>query len=124
GATSNPIPQYMGGKIIPVKCYFKNGHRLPVTGLYELVVRVLERTSDIETILKTLIVNIRMKTRPPLDQTILSYAMSVLEVLVSEGWVDASFDPSRPKLSIGTGKGGRVIGPHRDFSSSTHETAP
>jgi hypothetical protein len=48
--------------------------------------------------------------------------MHVLEVMVAEGWVKASVDPSRPRLGLKSPRVGALIHPHRDLSQAGTRT--
>jgi flavin-dependent dehydrogenase len=120
GATLEDVPTYEDGVIRPVRCFIREGRRLPLVGVSELVVRALERSSDAQAILAAIVQTVRSQYAPPRDKAAIRAAMNVLEVLVSEGWVEAALDPSRPRLHLASAANSRIILPHEEF----HHRAP
>ncbi|WP_427161257.1 NAD(P)/FAD-dependent oxidoreductase [Aliinostoc sp. HNIBRCY26] len=95
------VAVYSNGEITRVKCYRReNGDRLPITGLYGLLIDILSRTSDIEQIYHYLIS--LFKNRFPAEhlRIAIQHTMFCLEVMALEGWVKASLNPEKPPLKI------------------------
>ncbi len=99
-ATEEFVPVYAKGKIVKVKCYVKNALRLPVTGLYGLLINILSHTSDIEQIYQQLITLFRTRFSPQHARVALYQTMGCLEVMVTEGWVKGILNPEKPQLKI------------------------
>jgi flavin-dependent dehydrogenase len=112
------VPNYIDGRIEPVRCYLRAGRRLPVIGYYELMIEVLKRSSDIESIMQIIINTIQRKIPPAEQKAALLYSLEVLEVMVAEGWVKASLDPARPRLGLESPRVGELIRPHVDYSAA------
>jgi flavin-dependent dehydrogenase len=112
GAAAEDIPTYENGTIRPVRCYTRDGRRLAVAGMTELVVRALERHADAQALLTAITQAIRARVGPPEDRAVVRQAANVLEFLVGEGWVEASLDPSRPRLHLASAANSRHIRPH------------
>lgn len=112
GATVEDVPTYEAGTIRPIRCYIRDGRRLPLTGLYALVVRVLQHYSDVQSIMAALIQTIRAQIPPPQDSAAIRETLSVLEVLVVEGWVETALDPTRPRLHLSSPTQGKFIRSH------------
>lgn len=112
GATEIRLPAYSDGRIVPVVAYARGERKLAVHNLYQLWLELLKRASTIEQLLPML-VNY-LQSRLPADQVNVasSYCFQVLEVLVSEGWVKASLDPTRPRLNLQSPAQGDLIHPH------------
>lgn len=109
GAAQESVPAYVDGRIVPTNCYFRGSHRLPVTGMYGLLLQVLRHASDIETIFRDLIAIIRIKFPAAHARVAFRQAIQVLEIMVSEGWVKASLDPGKPRLNLSTPGEGLTI---------------
>jgi flavin-dependent dehydrogenase len=109
GAVEEFVPAYENGKILPTNCYFRGNYRLPQTGMYGLLIQVLRYASDIETIFKDLIALIRSKFPASQARVAFRQAIQVLEIMVSEGWVNASLDESKPRLNLSTPAEGLTI---------------
>ena len=102
GAAEESVPAYVDGRIVPTNCYFRGSHRLPVTGMYGILLQVLRQASDIETIFKDLIDIIRIKFPAAHARVAFRQAVQVIEIMVGEGWVRASLDPCKPRLNLST----------------------
>ena len=108
------VPVYTEGHITQVNCYIKDGKRLPITGIYELLLQVLERTSDIQQINQGIQKIIRSRFSPHHAQVFFNHALQALEVMVNEGWVRAKLDKKKPKLQLSTPNEGEFIHSHRN----------
>jgi len=113
GATREFLPKYEQGRVKPITCYVRDGRHLPVVGMYEVLVKVLERTGDAATILNHLLSLCRAQLPPEHVRTGLNHALQALEVMVSEGWVKGTFDALRPRMKIFFPEE-RMIHPNRD----------
>src|SRR5439155_26223502 len=96
--------------------------RVPVVGFYELAIEALKRARDIQEILRLVIPVIVQQVSPAEQQMTLQYFMYVLEIMVTEGWVKAGLDPSRPRLGLKCPRIGELIRPHVDFSQAGTRT--
>ncbi len=113
-ATEEFVPVYAKGQIVKVKCYVKNALRLPVTGLYGLLIDILSRTSGIEQIYQHLMTVFRTRFSAQHAQVALHQTMGCLEVMVSEGWVKAILNPEKPQLKISIPIEGELVYTSRD----------
>ena len=109
GATEEFVPAYVDGLIQKTKCYFRGNYRLPVTGMYGLLIQVLNYAADIETIFKDLIALIKSRFPAAHARVAFRQAIQVLEIMVGEGWVKASLDESKPRLNLSTPLEGLTI---------------
>lgn len=100
GAETVDVPQYHDGRIERIKCYVRNGHRLPLAGFYKGVVRALRWNPELDALLKNLEA-IRSSSfawiAPDQWQAL---CVQTLEAMVAEGWVRAELDSSKPCLKI------------------------
>lgn len=107
------VPTYADGKIAAVTCYVRDARRLALVGTYELMFRLLERFQTAEEIVKaTMTVLLRQYSREHAQVGFL-HCIQALEVMVSEGWVDAEFDPSKPRLNVSSPRVGGSVHPHQ-----------
>jgi len=102
GATLQQVPVYHEGRISKASCYVRGDFRLPLTGVYGMLIQILSRSSAIGDVLSDLVT--MLKARYPVDQAklLIRQTMQALEVLTQEGWVEARLDPRRPRLSLQT----------------------
>ena len=114
GATEGALPRYSNGSIERVPCYFRGSKRLPVTGLYEILMEHLSKPTDIGTIYNALGQGFARSYSPKHAQLALTKAIQTLEVMVSEEWVKAKFDKKKPKLDLDTPDEGGIIHKNRD----------
>ncbi|MBD0310446.1 MAG: hypothetical protein ICV80_20800, partial [Microcoleus sp. T1-bin1] len=108
------VAVYDRGQISRVKCYVKNGQRLPVTGFYGLLIDILSRTEYIEQIYRQLVLVFRERFSVQHARVALHQALGCLEVMVSSGIVKAILNPELSKLNISIPMEGELIHTHRD----------
>ncbi|MFT7668676.1 MAG: flavin-dependent dehydrogenase [Planctomycetota bacterium] len=108
------VPKFAGGKIEKIACYMKGERRLPMTGMYKVLVEQLELASDIGTVYKRLQQGLAEKLEPKHAQVALMHAVQTLEVMVSEGWVTAKLNKKKAKLNLNTPDEGGMIHLNRD----------
>lgn len=114
-ATKAEVPVYSGGQIQRVTSFFREGARLPLAGVYGLLFQILEKTDDIATIINS-VRHYAVNRAPGTDpNVIVSTALQALEVMVSEGWVTASLDQTRPRLNMSTPKEGNILRAHKEY---------
>jgi flavin-dependent dehydrogenase len=116
GAEEVMVPDYRDSRVVAVKCYVRGERRLPVAGLYELLIECLKRASDIQSIVQMVIASIQKQISPAEQPAVLSYALQVLEVMVADGWVKASLDPMHPRLQLSSPREGELVRSHVDLS--------
>ena len=97
GATEETRADYKMGRVLPVRCLVRDGKVWPLAGYYGLWHRWLSQSMSVAD----LILELRCQAEKdnPRDQGSAMYQMVVaLEALISDGWVDASRDPSQPLI--------------------------
>jgi flavin-dependent dehydrogenase len=114
GAKMEQLPHYDQGRIKPVSCYFRNGQRLPMVGTFGLMTQILQQVSGIQAILQHLTAFLRQHIPPELHGLYIQTAVQSLEVMISEGWVKASQDPTKPHLQVTTPKEGGIVHLHQE----------
>jgi len=117
GATQMELPDYQNGKILRVPCYERAGKRLPLTGLSLWLVKAIAIRSDIAGILQELTNSLSSSVHPSEMNHAIQHCIQILEVLVNDGWVEASFDPRLHKIRVGIPREGQII--HTNTSSWT-----
>lgn len=114
GAREDALPRYTEGRIERVPCYFRGTRRLPVTGLYQILIEHLQTPTDIGTLYRALGEGFSRSYGPRNAQLALTKAIQTLEVMVSEDWVKAKFDKKKAKLDLDTPDEGGIIHKNRD----------
>ena len=78
--------------------------------LYELILAVLQRHSDISAIMKELGNYLRRNAPADMSPSMaFKLMLQTLEVMVAENWVTGSFDPAKPKLKLAVPRSGEII---------------
>lgn len=113
GAKEETVPAFRNGKIVSVRAYTRDQARLPMVGLYHLVVEVLRRSSDIETIYNNIVSACKAQLPPAQAAGAVKQAVQVIEVLLNQGFITPSVDPTRPKLQLSTDQN-KLIHPNED----------
>ncbi|MGF1490558.1 MAG: NAD(P)/FAD-dependent oxidoreductase [Prochloraceae cyanobacterium] len=113
-STEESVAVYAKGKITQVKCFVKGERRLPITGLYGLLVNILSRSSEIEQIYRQLLTMLNSRFSSQHARVALHQALGCLEVMITEGWVKGSLNPQKPKLEISIPIEGALIHTHRE----------
>lgn len=88
---------YANGKILKSPAYVRGNNVLPVTGVFETVIGILERNSKVQDI----VANVQyLAQQHGGDQDYMANVVvripEALEALIQDGWVKASYDPSFP----------------------------
>jgi hypothetical protein len=102
GAERRDTAHYGLGEITRNKSYVRNGKVLPVQSVFEFLLYVLMRESEIPNIL-ALINREAAKHRedPAFLQGVLPWLPQGLEAMISDGWVEASYDAKLPLVPLG-----------------------
>ncbi len=101
GATWKELATYSLGKVIKSTCYVRGKQILPVTGVLDLWVKLLERNSQLSNIIVDLkSVAVRYQGQESFNMRILQLVEDALEGMISDGWVKAHFDPSQPLVKL------------------------
>ena len=102
GARRSSVAAFHEGRIVLEDSLVRDGHELPFTGLYGVVIQTLHSRSAITDVAQGFLDYFR--ENPWLDDPNASvrYAFHTLEAMIAEGWVVASLDPSKPRLRFST----------------------
>ncbi len=100
GATSEQVPYCTEGKIETVKCFRRGTSLLPMTGVYRMVYRALNRASDGAALVKelrTMIAGTKEITEP---YNAFLGALDALEGMAAEGWITGTVVEGRPFMNV------------------------
>jgi hypothetical protein len=117
GAVKETLAVYQAGCVEAVECLVRGGRKLPLTGFYDLWAQMLRREQRIEALLPVLQGWLAREIPPEHRRRALGDAFEALEVMVSDGWVEAGLDPERNRLELGASGGGRIM--HWDDATRT-----
>lgn len=109
GVTQGTVPAYVDGRVHPVKCLIRGSRRLPLCGLFARVAAALEGTNRLSQLLPRLEAQATLMAGEMLPDQALHQLLQALELMVSEGWVRARFDPKEPRLDLATPYEGQRI---------------
>ncbi len=113
GAREELVPAFRDGRIHAVTAYTRGATRLPATGLYKAVVQLVQRYGDITSVYDNLTALARQQLPAADVPGAVVRAMQILEVLVYQGFIAASYDPSKPRLRVQTQQS-ELIHPNQD----------
>ena len=100
GATTAFVPDYREGRVERVKCYVRDGKRLPVHGVHKGVLRALKWGADLGSLERNL-QTIRTASYAHVSpENWVALACQSLETMVIDGWVRASYDPAMPAFNL------------------------
>ena len=93
------LPKFEDGKIVSVECYERAGRRLPVTGVYQALIDVLEVTSDLEEIMGLL----RKRFGSQAGAfAMFNTAVQTLEAMLEENWVTGKLNKKKKRVTVKT----------------------
>jgi len=109
GATESTVGELREGRIRRVRCYVRDGKKLPLVGLQGELVDVLRQHTDASEVLTELRERFSLGTSPAHADVALKQAMGVLEVMAQEGWITCDARKKRPLLEVSTPAEGELI---------------
>jgi flavin-dependent dehydrogenase len=115
GADLESIPTFNHGRIKAVSCYKRNGTRLPVTGLFAVIIEILRKGDDINNVvsrMKHAAASMREQMVPDLA---FAQLIQALELMLSDGWVKGAFDPALGRLQLSSPREGDNIHSNSDL---------
>lgn len=116
-AEEQKIPAYAAGKVEAVPCLVRGGKRLPLAGLYATTVAAIDQHHEIAKIVQALHGHFRGRNSARETDTLVKHCIQIMEVMLSDGWLKAKRDPSKPCFTIHT--------PHEnDYIHSNRELEP
>ncbi len=106
-----------GGRITRHRRYARGDKRLPNVSLYGLLISILKKTDRYQDLLDALTLYGRANGMHPSEAP--RFVLDVhtaLEAMVSDGWVDASVDPSQPVCRVTQIQDPEAVHPNRDVA--------
>ncbi|MDR3690600.1 MAG: NAD(P)/FAD-dependent oxidoreductase [Fimbriimonas sp.] len=101
GASWRDRAQYRDGRVFPTQSYTRDGRTLPIDGACQIVVDLLQRTSDVVSLFEMLRRSIQNDFEDMGQQNrAMVEVVQALEAMTNDGWVDASFNPQRPLMNV------------------------
>ncbi|NOG92008.1 MAG: NAD(P)-binding protein [Armatimonadetes bacterium] len=117
GAERTDIPVFRDGRIEVVPCWVRQGKRLPVTGLFAVMLSCVEKHKNIVDILKEASRALTGRQNIGAESFTVKQAVQVLEVMLGEGWIRGKLDPNKPRLQIGSPREGEQIHANVDLNA-------
>lgn len=97
GATWHERAVYADGRVHPDPGYLRGTNLLPIRGVFEFWIDILQRESKLPAIMKLVQqVQAANQNDPAFRKEIMNKSTSALEAMIADGWVEASYDPSLP----------------------------
>jgi hypothetical protein len=97
GADYKERANYYEGRIYREACYTRGERVLPVSGVFEFLLDILQRDYRLPAIIHMIgSVAEKHKNDPEFRSTVQIWITQAMEALVRDGWVQASYDPQYP----------------------------
>jgi len=97
GASWKERADYAQGRVKQSQSYVRGSSVLPVDGHFDVVLGLLQRTSDITDLIGVLTSSLEAQVLDVASrEEMLHRAVQVIEALVADGWVKCSYNPNRP----------------------------
>ncbi|HWD37448.1 MAG TPA: NAD(P)/FAD-dependent oxidoreductase [Fimbriimonas sp.] len=107
GATKKDRASYLDGRVGKTPCYLRGGKTLPVRGVFELLVKVLEQEQKLRKIVELLnYYAYQNANNRDFVNNVLPQISPALEAMIRDGWIEASYDPREPLANLDQGFSG------------------
>ncbi len=113
GAERQQIVHLQDGKIESIPCLIRGDKLLPVQGMFAVVLKVLETTSDAERVIQGCLEAMRLNGGTNIKAGYLMF-MEVIETMIHDGWIEADYNPKRPLMRMETPEEMRTMHPNKD----------
>ncbi len=101
GAVKSESAHYADGRISKKSCYHRRDRLLPLEGVFDFLVYVLQRESKLPDILRRVNAEVPKHANDPMFRSsVLPFLSQGLEALVTDGWVRASYDRTLPLVPL------------------------
>jgi flavin-dependent dehydrogenase len=101
GASWYPRAVYSGGRVLQEPGYLRGKNLLPLTGVFEVWVHILEKESRITEILKIWqSLSVANSGNEDFRKRYIMESSMALDAMIEDGWVEASYDPSLPLVPM------------------------
>jgi flavin-dependent dehydrogenase len=95
---------YNGGRVLQTPCLRRGDRTLPLHMFYKVVYEALRKECEIQFLAERFIFEAQRQGLV-ISTEVARACLETLEALVTEGWVTASYDPTKPPLDVGRGGG-------------------
>lgn len=109
GATRKEVAVYHQGRVFREECYMRGDRILPLHSQILMLVDVLQEESRYPFIMRRIT---EIAKQSAFVAHVLPEVPETLEAMISDGWIDASYDPRLPLMK--RSKESRTIKPNRD----------
>jgi len=118
-ATKEQFPVFADGRIVKSEGYRRGVKWLPLVGHNRVLIETLEKHSDIHELVAALRAHYASKPGKARDKVAINIqqALTTLEVLLVDGWVEGKFDPRRKKFEIRSQGEAGMIHSNRDVAA-------
>ncbi|MCU0317584.1 MAG: tryptophan 7-halogenase [Fimbriimonadaceae bacterium] len=114
GAERTHLPVYREGRIYKVPCLQRQGKTLPQAGIFRAVIIALDQGTTAPEVMQG-IYRYYAENREYSSPTEGAYhAVQALELMVQDGWITGSYDPSIPPIGLAVATEDAFIHPNRD----------
>jgi flavin-dependent dehydrogenase len=101
GATWRDRASFALGRVKKSQAYVRGERVLPVEGVFQLVVDILQKESTVQGFVKRLAEAVEpLRTDPGQRSGVILNAIQALEAMINDGWVTASHDPSKELINL------------------------
>ena len=101
GSERDGVALYERGRVQRLECLRRGEQVWPLNGVYKCIHRAMSSgETEIQLLAERFMFELG-RERIPASETTARMCLEVLEALVTEGWVKASYDPTLPLLDVG-----------------------
>ena len=93
------LPKFENGAIQSIDCYERAGRRLPVTGIYQTLIDILQQTSDLQEVMDLLR---KRYGRSAGAVGNFNVAVQTLEAMLEETWVTRKLNNNKNRVTVRT----------------------
>jgi hypothetical protein len=102
-------PALKDGRIKAVPMYVRDGRRLVLTGLYELVALAISKHGDASSVVPFMLQVLRQSVRADTVDFSMHPALHVMELMAHEGWVTCRKEQGEAALNVSVPREGELI---------------
>lgn len=122
GAQVEQVPYYHQGKVVPIRSFARGDKRLLMVGPLGLAAKLVPKYPNTSALLAEFKRGFVAQMGPGAAAQASYHGVQALELLISEGWVRGSVDPSQPFVRITTPDNG--VGVHAHGSDRHDQPGP
>ena len=116
------MPVYTDGKIKREDCWVRGQNRLPMTGIFKVVVDILAQESRIDRIHKMVVEYYGGPSSIESHRSPIKLAVQAMEAMINEGWIIAKIDKKAGKMSINRPEENAFVHLNRDEDPAVRKT--